>query len=442
MKFSLKAGLAAGLFAAVLGTANLAYAATTTVEIDPAEVDLNAEATTGGLIDKGICGDVREALLPTHSFGPGEFRTGFKFTDLVANDVHGTAGDQIELTEVAQSKKLFSWESVPDPWPTDPQKTFDFVVVVAKKINAYVIKPADTTGLGYGDVSSPKGVITLVVFCAVIPQNILPAANFDWAPAGPALTIDFTDTSTDADGDIVSWSWDFDNDGSEDSTEQNPTHTYPDEGPFTVTLTVTDNDDGEASIVVGGISPAILSAPTGCLLDDVAYTNVCLAFNASDFVVANSPVAVVFSHATVGNNYNSLCTCPGTEAPAVAGPGLTTATTSFTDGTEQVACDTRVICDDVGGGGITDCANVADPEYTENDPIPPLDPETGEGVNFCNIDAIPSQDPPCCGGKIATGPSGGVDSTPQAGSCSTNFTIGGITYTVTFDFGPPCPTFQ
>ncbi len=45
------------------------------------------------------------------------------------------------------------------------------------------------------------------------------------------------------DRDIVSWEWDFDNDGTIDSYEQNPLHTYTEIGIYTVSLTVTDEND-------------------------------------------------------------------------------------------------------------------------------------------------------------------------------------------------------
>jgi len=49
-------------------------------------------------------------------------------------------------------------------------------------------------------------------------------------------SVRFTDQSS---GDITSWSWDFENDGTEDSTDQNPRHTYEAFGVYTVALTVT-----------------------------------------------------------------------------------------------------------------------------------------------------------------------------------------------------------
>lgn len=55
---------------------------------------------------------------------------------------------------------------------------------------------------------------------------------------GASATVAFKDLSTDPENDIVSWSWDF-GDGTS-SIEQNPIHTYPGPGAYTVGLTVTD----------------------------------------------------------------------------------------------------------------------------------------------------------------------------------------------------------
>jgi len=52
--------------------------------------------------------------------------------------------------------------------------------------------------------------------------------------------VQFTDTSTDINGYIASWYWEFGDGG--DSTSQNPTHQYTDDGTYLVTLTVTDDD--------------------------------------------------------------------------------------------------------------------------------------------------------------------------------------------------------
>jgi PKD repeat protein len=77
-----------------------------------------------------------------------------------------------------------------------------------------------------------------------------PTANFSSTPTtGPEpLTVDFTDNSTSFDG-ITAWEWDF-GDG-DNSSEQNPTHVYANEGLYTVTLTVYEadgNSDTEAKV--------------------------------------------------------------------------------------------------------------------------------------------------------------------------------------------------
>ena len=82
---------------------------------------------------------------------------------------------------------------------------------------------------------------------------MVPKANFTYSPQNPKTTdtIQFTDTSTDTDGTVVSWSWRF-GDGST-STQHNPTHRYTNNGVYTVTLNVTD-DDGAKNTISKSIS--------------------------------------------------------------------------------------------------------------------------------------------------------------------------------------------
>lgn len=74
-------------------------------------------------------------------------------------------------------------------------------------------------------------------------SSLAPTALFQATP-NPATVgeeITFTDDSGDSDGSIASWLWDF-GDGNT-SEEQNPTHTFAEQGEFTVKLIVTDNDN-------------------------------------------------------------------------------------------------------------------------------------------------------------------------------------------------------
>ncbi len=96
-------------------------------------------------------------------------------------------------------------------------------------------------------------------YLGITVANVPPVVNFTYAPENPTTndTIIFTDTSTDADGTIISWLWGFGDNTT--SLEQNPIHQYADNGTYTVTLNVTD-DDGDTNetsqhIVVSNIAP-------------------------------------------------------------------------------------------------------------------------------------------------------------------------------------------
>ena len=73
--------------------------------------------------------------------------------------------------------------------------------------------------------------------------NTPPVANFSWIPPLPndRETVYFLDESTDIDGFITTWLWDF-GDGNI-SSQQNASHMYRNNGNYTVTLTVTDDDE-------------------------------------------------------------------------------------------------------------------------------------------------------------------------------------------------------
>jgi hypothetical protein len=109
-------------------------------------------------------------------------------------------------------------------------------------------------------------------------SNLPPTADFGADVAGLVAT--FTDRSIDSDGSIVSRSWDF-GDGSAPSTAAAPSHTYPDYGRYTVTLTVTDDGGLSGSFarilrvaapptpLANGVTLGGQHAPQG---DDLFYT--------------------------------------------------------------------------------------------------------------------------------------------------------------------------
>jgi PKD repeat protein len=74
--------------------------------------------------------------------------------------------------------------------------------------------------------------------------------NKNLVEGAPPLTVTFTDTSKPDAGPISGWLWNF-GDGNF-STAQNPVHTYADTGVYSVTLTLTDTLDNQASITRSG----------------------------------------------------------------------------------------------------------------------------------------------------------------------------------------------
>ena len=84
-----------------------------------------------------------------------------------------------------------------------------------------------------------------------------PTADFSYEANGLAVT--FSDQSIDAGGTIGTWTWDFGDGGT--STLQNPIHTFPAQGMYTVTETVVDGANRES----GAASTSVNVVPCGTL---------------------------------------------------------------------------------------------------------------------------------------------------------------------------------
>ncbi len=93
-----------------------------------------------------------------------------------------------------------------------------------------------------------------------------PTAEFNWNPFTPleGSVISFNDLSVSSFDDIVAWSWNF-GDGVGTSTVQHPTYSYIEDGPYLVTLTVTDSDGStdtySATVTVLNAAPTVDVGP-------------------------------------------------------------------------------------------------------------------------------------------------------------------------------------
>ncbi len=106
----------------------------------------------------------------------------------------------------------------------------------------------------YGAPVSPSSLAGSGSVFAVIP-TATPAIEFTAGPTNgiPPTTVQFNAPGVDDQGNpIIQWQWNL-GDGAQFSGAANPTHTYTNEGPFTVTLIATNNNG--ATII--GSGPAI-----------------------------------------------------------------------------------------------------------------------------------------------------------------------------------------
>ncbi len=148
---------------------------------------------------------------------------------------HPTIVDQVNFTDTSDDDTIMSWlwkfgdgatSTVQNPSHTYTQKrTYQVNLTVTNH---------------YGDSNHTVKNLTIV--------NIPPQASFTYLPLHPTTqdVVLFTDTSVDPDGSLTGWKWSF-GDGSS-STIRHPTHTYTNNGNYTVTLNVTDNNQSTHKI--------------------------------------------------------------------------------------------------------------------------------------------------------------------------------------------------
>jgi PKD repeat protein len=130
-------------------------------------------------------------------------------------------------------------------------------------------------------------------------ENAPPTAAFSWSPVSPkeGEEVTFTDESTGDDGTVDGWSWDFDDGGT--STDQDPKHTFVDDGTYCVCLTVTDDDGADSEpachdVTVLNVAPTVSSLTIGGANDTacIGGNDVTLDFDFTDPGVDDSPWVV------------------------------------------------------------------------------------------------------------------------------------------------------
>jgi len=119
----------------------------------------------------------------------------------------------------------------------------------------FTIRLSETAATPVANRSRPSPALQVTIEGTQVPPTA--EANGPYAgDEGSAIQFDSTG-SGDTDGTITLFEWDF-GDGNT-ATEANPSHAYADDGAFTVTLTVTDNDGltatDTATVNVANVAP-------------------------------------------------------------------------------------------------------------------------------------------------------------------------------------------
>jgi PKD repeat protein len=109
----------------------------------------------------------------------------------------------------------------------------------------------------------------------VVVSNVPPVVVSVSVPGGAeGQTLTFAASATDVAGDPLSYSWNF-GDGT-GAAGASVTHSYADDGSYTVTVTVNDGDAGFASgggtAVITNVAPSITSTPPTVAQQGVSYT--------------------------------------------------------------------------------------------------------------------------------------------------------------------------
>ncbi|HRH67362.1 MAG TPA: PKD domain-containing protein, partial [Bacteroidia bacterium] len=134
-----------------------------------------------------------------------------------------------------------------------------------------VVNTAGTYGVTVTDTSGCSGGITVTA-----QVNQLPVVNFSANSVCEGGTTQFTDASSVAAGSISSWNWDF-GDANSTSGQQNPTHTYPGAGTYTVTLSTTSSNgcsnSASQTVTVNPLPVAGFTAPDNCSGSPIAFSN-------------------------------------------------------------------------------------------------------------------------------------------------------------------------
>jgi len=175
-------------------------------------------------------------------------------------------------------------------------------------------------GSGFGGDNQDSGVYRIDYVRG--NRSPIAQATADKTSGTAPLTVRFSsEGSRDPDGNPVTFAWDFDGNGTVDSTEANPQYTYPANGNFSATLTVTGSNGKTASasvpIVVGNNQPVVTLnlPPNGGFFDfgdQVKYSVTVTDPEDGTIDCGSVQLQAILGHDTHGHPLNQYTGCDGT----------------------------------------------------------------------------------------------------------------------------------
>lgn len=178
------------------------------------------------------------------------------------------------------------------PGVVGPAAIADTAGVLTYSINV----PGDTDGTAKKEGGLPGELITFKIngrvaatatwqsgantFMHLHPPQAVPGGPYSGNEGAP---INFNGSATDLGSDATTYQWDWDNNGTYDTTGQTPSHTWADNGTYTVGLKVTDAQGGEGTstvtATVNNVAPTLTISGADTVNEGSVYT---LSLSATD----------------------------------------------------------------------------------------------------------------------------------------------------------------
>ncbi len=223
------------------------------------------------------------------------------------------------------------------------------------------------------DDSGAVGQQTIEVTINNVAPVILSMAALPDATPDEGTEIDLVSTATDQGSDDIPdliYTWDF-GDGSPTETGDDAEHTWADDGVFTVTLTVDDQDGGVTTqtmlVTVQNVAPIISTSPPVNALEDALYTYAPQVQDPGDEVFTwtispSAPPTMVIDAAT-----GVITWTPDYDDFLVGQYSLTLTVDDGDGGIDQQSWTITVFSDDSDGDGMPD-------DWEIDNGLDPLDP--------------------------------------------------------------------